>query len=347
MTVSAEHGEPPDTAPSQAEGEGGNVELSARRVPDFFIAGHQKCGTTALYEMLSRHPQIFMSPVKEPRYFCTDIHSRFAPRTQEAKRLRTLDGYLSLFDAAEPGQLAGEASPQYLRSRAAPARDRGGAARREDHRDPARAGGVPALAAPADGLEQPGDREGLRPCDRTRAGAPRGSRDPAHCQHPDVLLYTDHVRYVEQLSRFREAFGAANVHVIIYDDFRRDNETTVREVLRFLGADDTLPVETIDTKPLKAVRSLPLHRLANAARVARNNPAAAGRVGRAVNALTPELLRGEAARGVWRRAVYRPPAAPDEAFMRELRSRVKGEVQTLSDYLGRDLISEWGYDRLD
>jgi hypothetical protein len=201
----------------------------AGRVPDFFIVGHQKCGTTALYEMLRRRPQIFMSEVKEPRY---------------------------------------------------------------------------------------------------------------------VLLYTDHVRYVEQLRRFRDLFGVENVLVISYDDFRRENESTVREVLRFLGVDDTLPVETIDTKPLKAVRSLPLHRLANAARLARNNPAAAGLLGKAVNALTPKVLRSESVRGLWRGVVYRSQPAPDEAFMRELRSRLKPEVEAISEYLGRDLVSEWGYDGL-
>ncbi len=32
----------------------------AGRLPDFFIVGHPKCGTTALYEMLSSHPGVYM-----------------------------------------------------------------------------------------------------------------------------------------------------------------------------------------------------------------------------------------------------------------------------------------------
>ena len=47
------------------------------RYPDFFIAGHAKCGTTALYEMLRRHPAIFMPELKEPLYFATDLRRRF------------------------------------------------------------------------------------------------------------------------------------------------------------------------------------------------------------------------------------------------------------------------------
>ena len=48
-------------------------------VPDFFIVGHAKCGTTALYEMLRAHPQIFMPDLKEPAYFATDLRRRFQP----------------------------------------------------------------------------------------------------------------------------------------------------------------------------------------------------------------------------------------------------------------------------
>src|SRR5947199_2572083 len=77
---------------------------SAARVPDFFIVGHLKCGTTALYEMLRQHPQIYMPDVKEPSFFVPEILARE----------RTLDSYLGLFEAAAPQQRAGEASPTYL-----------------------------------------------------------------------------------------------------------------------------------------------------------------------------------------------------------------------------------------
>src|SRR2546425_796056 len=77
-----------------------------KRVPDFFIVGHQKCGTTALWEMLRRHPQIFMPRVKEPRYFAFDLRSRL--REPRHRYRQSLDGYLSLFVDAGPEQLIGE-----------------------------------------------------------------------------------------------------------------------------------------------------------------------------------------------------------------------------------------------
>src|SRR5205085_12040837 len=41
--------------------------------PNFFVVGAAKCGTTTLYHILFQHPEIYMSPIKEPNYFCTDI----------------------------------------------------------------------------------------------------------------------------------------------------------------------------------------------------------------------------------------------------------------------------------
>src|SRR5258708_29523222 len=92
----------------------------ALRIPDFFIVGHHKSGTTALYEMLRRHPQIFMPDLKEPRFFASDLRPQF-----ESKRggiaPRTWDDYLDLFAPALPDQRMGEASPAYLRSSVAAA----------------------------------------------------------------------------------------------------------------------------------------------------------------------------------------------------------------------------------
>jgi hypothetical protein len=320
--------------------------LPEARTPDFFIVGHPKCGTTALYAMLREHPQIFMPEVKEPRYFATDLRSRLQARSPEATALHTLEGYLALFAPARPGQLAGEASPEYLRSGVAAANI---ASVQPDARI------IAILREPAAFLRSfhlqmvSSNVESQRDLRKAIALEPQrraGRQIPRRCHHPESLMYSQHVRYVDQLNRFRDAFPAENILVLIYDDFRADNEATVARVLRFLDVDDALPVETVETKQLKAVRSMGLHRLANAARVARTRPAAASGLGRTVNALTPAPLRSRRAKALWRQLVYRAPAPPDEQFMRELRSRFKGEVVALSEYLDRDLVALWGYEDL-
>src|SRR5437763_10281928 len=92
------------------------ASLLDKRLPDFFLVGHGKSGTSALYRMLRAHPQIFMPTLKEPWFFSAELFPR-PPR-----KLETLEEYAALFEAAEPGQRVGEATPAYLFSQTAAAR---------------------------------------------------------------------------------------------------------------------------------------------------------------------------------------------------------------------------------
>ena len=69
---------------------------------------------------------------------------------------------------------------------------------------------------------------------------------PSPSDWPQALLYSDHVRYVEQLRRYEAVLRAEQILVLIYDDFRRDNEATVARVLRFLEVDDRAPVHVME-----------------------------------------------------------------------------------------------------
>ncbi len=312
------------------------------RVPDFFIVGHAKSGTTALYEMLRRHPQIYMPDVKELWFFSPELRSRF--RKPSARRPETLDGYLALFAAAGREQRAGEASPRYLQSRTA-------ASRIAEVQPAARI--IAILREPASFLRslhlQCVQNQYETEIDLGKALAleearRRGEHIPRYCGRPHELLYSDNVRYVEQLRRFYAVFAPEQVLVLIYDDFRRDNEATVRAVLRFLEVDDTVPVETIEANPSVRVRSQRLHRLVHQVEVGRNPVSRAVKTG--IKALTTRQLRRQALRGTRRRVVFADTRPPDESVMLEMRRRFKPEVVALSEYLGRDLVTLWGYDRV-
>ena len=315
-------------------------------VPDFFIVGHQKCGTTALYEMLSRHPQVFMPQVKEPWFFAQELRSRF-PSPGTRSRPNELGEYLSLFAGAAPGQRVGEASPQYIRSERAAAEI---AALRADAkivailREPAaflRSLHLQLLATQIEWEKDFGRAIALEEPRR------RGEQIPRHSLSPQSLLYSDHVRYVEQLRWLHDAFPPEQILVLIYEDFRRDNESTVREVFRFLGVSDEAPAETVETKPLKAVRSMKLHQLRRVIRRLGLNPAAEGRVARAIDRVAPRQLHSRELAAIFRSAAYKQPQPPDEALARELRRRFKPQVEAVGDYLDRDLVGLWGYEQLD
>lgn len=313
------------------------------RVPDFFIVGNPKCGTTALYEMLRRHPQIYMPDLKEPWFFANDMRYRFKP-PRSASPPETLEDYLSLFDAAGPEQRIGEASSSYLWSSTA-------ARRIADLRPDARI--IAILREPASFLRSlhlqllqthVETKKDLGQALSLESARREGKNIPRRSHRPQLLLYSNHVRYVEQLRRYHAAFPPEQVLVLIYDDFRRDNEATVRAVLRFLDVDETLPVDVLDANPTTRMRSQQLDELVHAVSVGRGPVSRAVKAG--VKALTPGRLRGRALRVAQRHVVLGSPRPPDEGLMLEVRRRYKGEVVALSEYLGRDLVSMWGYDSI-
>ncbi len=324
------------------------------RAPDFFIVGHERSGTTALYEILKQHPQIFMPELKEPRFFVTDP-SRRGPAPPHPVRPWTLEEYLALFADAAPEQRVGEASPQYIRVPEA--------ARLIAQVQPA-ARIIALLREPASfvrayhihsvrGLVE--TERDLRTAIALEERRRRGEMLPRGVRAINRLFYCEHVRYVEQLRRFEAEFGRERMLVLIYEDFRRDNDATARAVMRFLDVDDTVALDIAQgdqtenirrgRRAHRAVRFQRLHRAALALQLASRQPARAGQFARTVDALTPRWLRSEALGNLARRTIFsRPPS--DEQLLYELRVRFKPQVEALSEYLGRDLVALWGYDRI-
>ena len=166
---------------------------------------------------------------------------------------------------------------------------------------------------------------------------------PKDTYWPNVLFYSEHVRYVEQLRRFHDRFPRDRVLVLIYDDYRRANEATVSSVLRFLEVED-IPLRAQRAKPTVEVRTPRLNSVLRQLTVADHG--VAGALRGSIKALTPMRAR----QGLWhtiqKRVVFSEPRPPDEVFMAELRQRLKPEVVALSEYLDRDLVSLWGYDEV-
>jgi Sulfotransferase domain len=95
-------------------------------LPDFLIAGVPKAGTTALHAALQPHPSLFLSAVKEPKFFLSDGPP---PRHGGPGDVQTYQEYIwrradyeALFAPAPPGAVKGEATPFYLYDEQAPKR---------------------------------------------------------------------------------------------------------------------------------------------------------------------------------------------------------------------------------
>lgn len=86
------------------------------KFPNFIIIGAMKAGTTSLYQYLKQHPDIYMSPVKEPNYFtfgeserCQEIKN-----AEPASRICGIEEYVALFNNAGGEKAIGEATTAYL-----------------------------------------------------------------------------------------------------------------------------------------------------------------------------------------------------------------------------------------
>lgn len=293
------------------------------RFPDFFVVGHPKCGTTALYDMLRQHPQIYTSPVKEPRFFVSDGELRYP-----ALRRGTQEAYLELFAGAAPGQRTGEASPQYLASEVAAGAI---AAANPSARI------IAILREPATfvrSMHQHYVRRGIDRAGDLAVAVAAGS------SHPLWRYYEPRVHYVDQLERYRAVFPREQVLVLIYDDYRSSNVDTMRLVFRFLQVDEDVEVVPRRLNAAAGVRSRSAAFLWQRLMLGQGRVSAS--LGRAARAAVPHRAR-DAVRATYRRANLTPPPVIDEALMARLREQFAPEVRKVSDYLGRDLAQLWGY----
>jgi hypothetical protein len=313
------------------------------RLPDFFIVGHPKCGTTALYEMLMAHPEVYMPAAKEPLFFATELLENAPPRPSGIPR--TLAEYGACFAGARPEQKVGEATSLYLWSRVA-------AANIAAVQPAAKI--VSIIREPASFLRslhleyvqnyietEPDLRTALALEPQRREGRAVGR----YSFWPQALLYSDYVCYVAQLERYRAVFPAEQMLVIVYDDFRADNQATLAQVLEFIGVDPTVEVPAREANPTVRIRSRAGHELLHALYVGHGPVSKA--VKAAVKSITSHRLRRRALSVAQRQLLFSEPEPPDEHLMTEIRRRFEPEVRALSEYLGRDLVSLWGYDRLD
>ena len=142
---------------------------------------------------------------KEPWFFAPELHERTPPRPEGTPR--TLEEYMGLFEGAKPEQRVGEATALYLWSQTAASADR---------RAQPDARIVAILREPASFLrslhlqflqtyvETESDLRGALELEHERR---RGRSIPRHTYWPQALMYSEHLRYVEQLRRYQAVFG--------------------------------------------------------------------------------------------------------------------------------------------
>lgn len=286
-------------------------------LPNFLIVGAQKAGTTSLYHYLNQHPDVFMSPAKEPHFFSFS-GLELPEHMVDPHWTLTLEAYQHLFDGAGGEKAIGESSTSYLDSELAP--------RRIQRLLPE----VKLIAV----LRDPADRAHSHYVFNRKMlldDAPTFSQ--ALAREPERLaaglgpryLYAHRGLYHAQLSAYFRLFDRRQMRVFLFEDFKEHPSAMLREIFRFLGVDDRF-------EPDMAVKY-------NVSGMPRNKAVEA--VLKRLSPLRHYLERTLPPRFVSRlgKAFIRPEK-PAEDLRRDLVATFRDDILKLQDLIDRDL-SAW------
>jgi hypothetical protein len=299
----------------------GATPVKEAEFPDFYLVGAPKCGTTALYDFLRQHPDIFLPETKELLCFGSDLS--YPTRLSE-------DDFLAYYAGRTGERRAGAAHTAYLQSVSAAEEIR---ARRPD------ADIIVMLRNPIEMLpswhsellyqtvEEIEDFGAALDAEADRRRGHRITRT-ARNSYVESLYYSDVAAFGKQVERYIDAFGRSQVHVILHDDLRSDVAATYRATLEFLAVDPCFGAEFRVLNENKVVRSRALQRLYFASSVPGH---------RVVRNLLPKRMRSR----LLQRNVRREPRRElPEHLKRRLARVFRDDVARLGALIGRDL-SGW------
>jgi hypothetical protein len=304
-------------------------------MPNFFVIGAAKAGTTAMHATLSLHPQIFMSQVKETNYFIFPEAAacyRIGDDNELWRKRSIADraSYEALFAGSAAYPVRGESSPGYG---IAPFEVK--AAER-----------IAAEALDAKFLyiiRQPAEwmyssytfscQLQAEPEPNFRAARATGSARIA-ANHFPRPYYLPHPGFLETIQLYQQLMGREQVKVILYDEFRWRPIPVLQEIALFLGVDPA-------AMPTESVKANQTYVPGMADKLARRFGALPW-----VKSLLPRAPRLRQWLRTFRFQTRGAVPPMDPALHHELTEQFRPDIEALAAFLGRDL-SHWLIDKRD
>ena len=227
----------------------------AEKLPNFFIVGAAKSGTTSLYEYLKLHPEVYMAPIKETHHFSTDIdNTKFRPNYARSLNkdlskflgsdmeegifhafVKDWDDYVQLFKKVENEKAIGEVTNSYLHSTVAA----------ENIRKKFPDAKIIMM------LRNPVDRAfshylmDLRIGYETEDFMPALKKDMARNPKGWGIsnMYIEIGRYYDQVKRFKNVFPENQLRIYLFDDFVENPEATMKDIFRFLSVSEETDID--------------------------------------------------------------------------------------------------------
>ena len=291
--------------------------------PNFLIIGAPKAGTTALYHYLEQHPQIYMSPVKEPGFFDhgPERAAFRGPGDQQLYRtaVTNLASYEGLFGGVRDEVAVGEASAYYLYSPVAPERIRAL---------------IPAVKLIAV-LRNPIDRaysaflhnlsDAREPL--TDFAAALAEEDAGRRRgFSPFWHYKQGGFYYRHLAPYFERFDRQQLRIFLYEDFAASSLPVLQDIFRFLEVDDRFVADISLRYNVSGVpRIRPIQRLLNTG----------GPIKSLLKMTLPSGLRYQVRTRLRARNLVKPPLP--EAVRAKLAREYREDTLRLADLIGRDL----------
>jgi len=311
--------------------------------PDFLVVGVVKGGTTALYNLLDRHPAVHLPPIKETNFF-----ARADMRTADFSREYALDvkldvgkfirdgmkevvhiaqvgdpaHYAALFQKAEPGQVLGEVCPSYaVCPSAAKAIYAANPAARIIFmlRDPVQRAWSQYMMNLREGKTL--EKDFLREVEQDDTLAKKGWG----VNHQYLALG----RYADQVERYLAVFPKEQVHILLHEEFKEDPMATMRKLFSVIGV---APLEEMDLSGKFNEAAVPRNAVLNRLLVR------SGAIS-TIKAMVPRHLRGGFKEMLYSRKNM--PTLPSEQALR-LWKHYEQDVERLSRLMGKDLRRWWG-----
>ena len=179
-------------------------------LPNFICIGAFRAGTTWLYSVLSRHPQVFTPPEKELLFF-----SRYYDRG--------INWYKKFFEDGTDKKIRAEICPAYLSCPEAP--------QRISKHIP----GVKLMAC----LRNPADQV----YSHYNLGLVRGrfTKPFSSLVKDNSFVALQHALYAKHVNNYLRHFDKSQLLVLLYDDLLRDPKGLLKRIYRYLGIDDYCP----------------------------------------------------------------------------------------------------------
>ena len=176
--------------------------------PNLFIVGKQKSGTTAIYDMLRQHPDIYMPGRKELGYFDKDNKKR---------DIKSKSKLMRYFKNSKNEKYLGEASAGYLDSKTAA---------KEIKKFNSNSKIIILLREPLEYLRSLYQHISLR-----------GREERKLKDFLESKETLEKLKYSSQIKRYLKNFKNKNIKIILYEDFKKNNSKIFKEVCSFLDID--------------------------------------------------------------------------------------------------------------